>query len=83
MEPMTKGEVVPFTRPAEEIGSVTLPAPLADEVERDGATLEALGRLVRRLDRENGRIRRRLAALERAMSDAETGAGRRAELRRR
>jgi hypothetical protein len=80
---MTQGEVVPFTRPDEEIGRVALPARLADEVERDGATLEALARLVRRLDRENGRIRRRLAAVERALTDGETGAARRAELRRR
>ncbi len=51
---MTKGEVVPFTRPDEEIGRVALP-----------------------------RIRRRLAAVERALTDGETGAARRAELRRR
>jgi hypothetical protein len=70
--------------------TVALPAELVDEL-RDGGTVAMsveevfadLARAIHRLRRENGRIRQRLAAVERLLSDKPTAGARRYELRTR
>jgi len=67
--------------PGEVIGQIELPGDLAEG--RSGLSLRELENIVRRLHRENGRMRSRLATIERLLSDADDGTARRRELRAR
>jgi hypothetical protein len=65
----------------EVIGEIALPAELIEG--RCDITLAEVAAMVRRLRRENGRLRQRLSAIERLLSEGESGGARRRELRER
>lgn len=80
-----KTESVPSS---EIIGQIELPTALADELQgpqrsNESVSLAELEKFVRRLWRENGRIRHRVSMLERLLSDQSRAGARRRELERK